>query len=97
MLKGTSEEEANATVGAVDGSLPSRKRKQVSHAVIAGKTGPYIALRCLDKMTLSHVTQCIRLQGKRIVIYKIEIANNCKGQKALQGLTLSKAYCHAGW
>ena len=29
MLKGASEEEANAAAGAVDGGLPSRKRKQV--------------------------------------------------------------------
>ena len=30
MLKGASEEEANAAAGAVDGGLPSRKRKQVN-------------------------------------------------------------------
>ena len=29
MLKGASEEEANAAAGGVDGGLPSRKRKQV--------------------------------------------------------------------
>lgn len=30
MLRGASEEQANAAAGAVDGALPSRKRKQVS-------------------------------------------------------------------
>ena len=30
MLKGASEAEANAAAGAVDGGLPSRKRKQVN-------------------------------------------------------------------
>ena len=30
MLRGASEEQANAAAGAVDGGLPSRKRKQVT-------------------------------------------------------------------
>ena len=34
MLKGASEEESNAAAGAVDGGLPSRKRKQVSALAI---------------------------------------------------------------
>ena len=34
MLKGASEEEANAAAGGVDGGLPSRKRKQVRSFVL---------------------------------------------------------------
>lgn len=34
MLRGASEEEANAAAGAVDGGLPSRKRKQVRRSSI---------------------------------------------------------------
>ena len=37
MLKGASEEEANAAAGAVDGGLPSRKRKQVSDSTASKK------------------------------------------------------------
>ena len=55
MLKGASEEEANAAAGAVDGGLPSRKRKQVSLCVVTWMT---TLLTCWTALFTGHALFC---------------------------------------
>lgn len=50
MLKGASEEEANAAAGGVDGGLPSRKRKQVRSRIM-----------CLTIMTYYFILSCYNI------------------------------------
>ena len=56
MLTGASEEEANAAAGAVDGGLPSRKRKQVSLCGVTWMTALLTCCTALLQIKLCYVS-----------------------------------------
>lgn len=81
MLKGASEEEANAAAGGVDGGLPSRKRKQVSGLVLIYMLTWHYAPDVVAACVLVAELPCGR-QGVCLCINSTEVAGHM--QKALE-------------